>query len=138
MRRREASPDRLTALFRSRPEAASAAVELLVKDGAKRIVTNALGAAGSLSAVAALSELAHNSNLEEKLRVDAIVAFVQMQHPIVEAMRVLEDLMNDPDANIQSAARMMSGALSRAGRLDRAAQADAIDAFADRPVPERP
>jgi hypothetical protein len=125
---RKASPDRLIALFRSRPEAASVAVELLVRDGAKRIVTNALGAAGSLSAVAALSELAHNSNLDEKLRVDAIVAFVQMQHPIVEAMRVLEDLMNDPDANIQSAARMMSGALSRAGRLKRAAQADAIDA----------
>lgn len=125
---REASPDRLTALFRSRPEAASAAVELLVKDGAKRTVTNALGAAGSLSAVAALSELAHNSNLEEKLRVDAIVAFVEMQHPIVEAMRVLEDLMNDPDENIQAPACMMSGALSRAGRPGHAAEADAIDA----------
>jgi HEAT repeat protein len=125
---RDSAADRLTALFRRRPEAASAAVDLLVKGGAKRIVTNALGAAGSLSAVAALSELAHNSNLDEKLRVDAVLAFVQMQHPIVEAMRVVEDLMNDPNANIRSAARMMSGALSRAGRLEHMAEADAMDA----------
>lgn len=123
-----ASPDRLAALFRSRPEAASAAVNLLVKEGTKRNVTNALGAAGSLSAVSALNDLAHNAALDEKLRVDAIVAFVQMQHPMVEAMRVLEDLMNDPDANIRSAARMMSGALSRAGRIEHAPEADAVDA----------
>ncbi|MGA7342664.1 MAG: HEAT repeat domain-containing protein [Terracidiphilus sp.] len=123
-----ASPDRLAALFRCRPEAASAAVDLLVKEGATRKVTNALGAAGSLSAVSALNDLAHNAALDEKLRVDAIVAFVQMQHPMVEAMRVLEDLMNDPDANIQSAARMISGALSRAGRVEHAPEADAIDA----------
>jgi hypothetical protein len=124
----EASPDRLAALFRSRPEAASAAVDRLVKEGAKRSVTNTLGAVGSLSAVAALNDLAHNSALDEKLRVDAIVAFVQMQHPIVEAMRVLEDLMDDPDGNIQSSARMISGALARAGRTEHAAEADAIDA----------
>jgi len=123
-----ASSGRLAALFRSRPEAASAAVDLLVKAGAMRSVTNALGAAGSLSAVSALNDLVHNPALDEKLRVDAILAFVQMQHPMVEAMRVLEDSMNDPDANIRSAARMMSGALSRAGRTEHAAQADAIDA----------
>jgi hypothetical protein len=121
-------PDRLAALFRSRPEAASAAIDMLEKEGAKRSVTNALGAAGSLSSVAALSELAHNSNLDEKLRVDAILAFVQIQHPIAEAMGALEDLMNDPVEDIQSAARMMSGALARAGRTEHPAEAAAIDA----------
>jgi hypothetical protein len=123
-----ASPDRLAALFRSRPEAASEAADLLVQEGAKRSVTNALGAAGSLSAVSALNDLAHNPALDEKLRVDAILAFVQMQHPMVEAMLVLEDLMIDPDANIRSASRMMTGALSRAGRIEHAPEADAIDA----------
>jgi HEAT repeat protein len=123
-----ASPDRLAALFRSRPEAASAAADLLVQEGAKRSVTNALGAAGSLSAVAALNDLAHNSALDEQLRVDAIVAFVQIHYPIVEAMRALDDLTSDPDANIRSAARMMSGALSRAGRTEHPAEAGAIDA----------
>jgi hypothetical protein len=124
----EASPDRLAALFRSRPEAASETLDLLVKGGANRRVTNALGAAGTLAAVAALSNLAHNAALDEELRVDAIVAFLQMHHPIVEAMRALKDLMNDPDANILAAARMMSGALSRAGRMEHPAEADAIDA----------
>lgn len=125
---RDSAMDRLTALFRRRPEAASAAVDLVVKDGPRRSVINALGAAGSLSAVSALNDLAYNRALPENLRVDAILAFLQMQVPMAEAMRVPEDLMNDPNANIQSAARLMCGALSRAGRPAHATEADAIDA----------
>jgi HEAT repeat protein len=120
--------DRLAALFRSRPEAAGAAAELLIQHGSQRGVTNALGAAGSPTAVAALSSLAHNEALPEELRVDALVAFVQTQHPSLEAMRVPRDLMNDADAAIRSAARMMSGALSRAGRQEHGEESDAIDA----------
>ncbi len=90
-------------------------------------MTDALGAAGSLSAVAALNDLAHNTALDEKLRIDAILAFVQMQHPMMEAMHALDDSMNDPEANIRSAARMMSGARSRAGRADHPTEANAID-----------
>jgi hypothetical protein len=123
-----ARPDRLAALFRRRPEAASAAVAFLIENGPQRIVTNALGAAGSLSAVAALSELTHNAALPQNLRVSAIVAFVEMQHPMAEAMRVPGDLVNDSNMAVQSAARMISGALSRAGRTDHREEADAIDA----------
>jgi hypothetical protein len=119
--------DRLTALFRRRPDAPSAAVAILKKEGPRRSVTNALGAAGSPSAIAALNTLAHNSALSENLRVDAIIAFVQMPHPTVEAMRGPGDLMDDPNQSIQSAARMMSGALSHAGRQEHGAEADAID-----------
>jgi HEAT repeat protein len=122
-----AQPDRLAALFRRRPEAADAAAALLLQNGSQRIVTNALGAAGSLSAVAALSGLAQNATLPQNLRIDAIVAFVQMQHPIVEAMRVPGSLINDSNIAVRSAARMMSGALSRAGRPEHPAEADAID-----------
>ena len=120
--------DRLTALFRRRPEAAPAAVKTLLQNGPQRSVTNALGAAASPSAVAALNGMAHNPALSEMQRVDAIVAFVQMQHPTDKAMRVPVDLMNDPNATIRSAARLMSGALSRAGRAENAAEADEIDA----------
>jgi hypothetical protein len=62
-----AQPDRLAALFRRRPEAADAAAALLIKNGSQRIVTNALGAAGSLSAVAALSGLAQNATLPQRI-----------------------------------------------------------------------
>lgn len=120
--------DRLTALFRRRPEAAPAAVKMLLQNGPRRSVTNALGAAASPSAVTALNGMAHNPILAEMQRVDAIVAFVQMQHPTAEAMRVPFDLINDPNAGIRSAARMMSGTLSRAGRAENRAEADAIDA----------
>jgi HEAT repeat protein len=124
----DAQPDRLAALFRRRPEAADAAAALLIKNGPQKIVTNALGAAGSLSAVAALSGLAQNTALSQDLRVDAIVAFVQMQRPMVEAMHVPDDLVNDSNIAVRSAARMMSGAVSRAGRPEHPAEADAIDA----------
>jgi hypothetical protein len=123
-----ASPDHLTALFRRRPEAALAASALLINKGRQRAITNAMGAAGSPSAVAALSGMAHNSLLPEDLRVDAIVAFVEMQHPTAEAMRVPHDLLQDPSRAIQAAARMMSGALARAGRPEHEAEAEEIDA----------
>lgn len=123
-----ATPDRLTALFRSRPEAAATAVALLIKNGPQRGVTNALGAAGSSSAIAALAGLAHNPNVADTLRIDSIVAFVQLQYPSSEAMRVPNHLLHDSNAQVQTAARMISGALSRAGRPEHRVEADAIDA----------
>jgi hypothetical protein len=123
-----ASPDRLAALFRRRPEAASLAAAQLAGNGPQKRITNALGASGSPAAVAALDSLAHNAALPASLRSDSIVALVQMQHPSVEAMRIPLDLVRDPDAEIQSAARMMLGALARAGRTEHPAQAGEIDA----------
>jgi hypothetical protein len=120
--------DRLAALFRRHPEAASAAVALLSKKGAQRRLTNALGVAGSPPAITALATLARDHALPENLRVDAITAFVQMQHPTAEAMRVPASLISDPELAVQAAARMMSGALARAGRSAYPAEADAIDA----------
>ena len=119
--------DRLTALFRSRPDAAQDAVAFLIKNGSQRGVTNALGASGSPSAVAALSSLAHDTTLPDNLRVDAILGFVQMQHPSADAMLVPGDLIRDSNAAVQSAARMISGALSRAGRNEHPTEAGAID-----------
>ena len=80
------------------------------------------------SAVNALARVAHNRFVLQDLRVDAIVAFVQMQHPTADAMRVPGDLIHDSNPTIQSAARMMSGALARAGRPEHQTEADAIDA----------
>jgi hypothetical protein len=122
-----ASPDRLTALFRSRPDAAANALALLIKNGPNKTVTNALGAAGSLSASASLSELAHNASLPQDLRVDALLAFIQLQHPAPEIMRVPSDLLNDSNPALKSAARLISGALAHAGRPEHPAEADAID-----------
>lgn len=119
---------RLEALFRRRPEAASAAVALLAKDGAQKRITDALAEAGSPAALAALATIARNSLLDESLRVDAIVAFVQVQHPSLEAMHVPAGLMGDSNAAVQSAARLMSGTMARVGRAEYPADADAIDA----------
>ena len=119
--------DRLVALFRRRPEATAAAVALLSGKGAQKRVTDALAIAGSPSSVSALGKLARNAALPSNVRVDAVVAFVQMQHPTVEAMRVPGDLMDDSNSAVRSAARMMSGALARAGRPAHPAESDSID-----------
>jgi HEAT repeat protein len=66
--------------------------------------------------------------LTQDLRVDAIVAFVQMQHPTTEATRVPLKLITDSNPAVRSAARMMSGALARAARPEHAEEADSIDA----------
>jgi DNA-binding NarL/FixJ family response regulator len=52
-----------------------------------------------------------------------------MQHPMTKAMRVPGGLVNDSNAAIRSGARLTSGALSRAGRPEHPAEADAIEAF---------
>ena len=121
-------PDRLTALFRSRPDAAPEAETLLIKNGPRKTVTNALGASGSPSAVTVLSELAHNTTLPQELRVDAILAFVQMKHPTTTAMKIPSGMISDPNLAIRSAARMISGALARYGRAEHLAEAERIDA----------
>jgi HEAT repeat protein len=51
-----------------------------------------------------------------------------MQHPNPQAMRALIDLTNNSSFAIRSAARMISGALSRVGRHEHPAVAEAIDA----------
>jgi hypothetical protein len=123
-----ALPDRLAALFRRRPEAASVSVSLLLQKGAQRRVTNALGVAGSPAAIAALATLAGNREAAENLRVDSITAFVHLQHPSPEAMHVLESLLGDTNPAVQSAAGLLSGTLSHAGRSEYPLEADAIDA----------
>jgi len=119
--------DRLGALFRQRPEAAVAAAAVLKKNGPERRVTNALALAGSAQAVATLALLARDTSLPEKLRVDSVLAFLEIQHPDVEAMRVTAGLVRDSNPAVRAAARLMSGAMARAGRRSHAAEAQAID-----------
>lgn len=120
--------DRLGALFRRRPEAAQDAIGLLYKDGAQKRITNALGVAGTLDSVSALATLARNQSAPDNLRVDALIAFVQMQHPSAEAMRVPADLLDDLNPSVRSAARLMTGTLARAGRAQHSGEANAMDA----------
>lgn len=121
-------PDRLTALFRRRPEAAAAAESLLRQNGAQKRITNALGAAGSPSSVVALRNLAIDHAVASAVRIDAVLALLQMQHPTEDAMRVPLVLVDDRDPAVRSAARMAAGALARAGRSEHAAEAGRIDA----------
>lgn len=97
------------ALFRLRPEAAQDVVARLYKDGAQKRITNALGIADTFDSVSALATLARNESAPDNLRVDALIAFVQMQHPSAEGMRVPADLLQDSNPAVRSAARMMTG-----------------------------
>ena len=122
-----AAGERLAALFRERPAAVSSAVALLRKNGPRTAITDALGAAASPEAVAALGGLARDASLDRKLRIDAITAFVQVRRPALDAMRIPSALLDDPDGQVASAARLMSGALARAGREQHPEESDRID-----------
>jgi len=120
--------ERLAALFRQRPRAAAAALNLLRKSGAQEMITSALGAAGSLTATEALGSIAGDARLPCTLRIDALNALILVQHPSSEAMRIPKALLDDKDATVASAAAIASGALARAGRATQREEADAIDA----------
>lgn len=120
--------DRLAALFRRRPEAAQDAVARLYKDGSQKRITNALGIANTPDSVSALATLARNESAPDNLRVDALSAFVQMQHPSAEGMRVPTDLLQDSNPAVRSAARMMTGTLAHLGRAQHPGEANAMDA----------
>jgi hypothetical protein len=121
-------PERLTALFRQRPEAAAAGLALLRRNAPQKRIVNALGAAGSPAAIEALDTLARDRSLPLALRIDALTAFISMQHPSVEAMRGPAALLDDADVQIASTARLVSGGLARAGRKEHPDEADRIDA----------
>ena len=119
--------DRLAALFRRRPDAAAEAESLLRKNGAQKRITNALGAAASLSAIAALRNLTIDQTAPSAVRVDAVLALLQMQHPAADAMRIPLDLLDDRDSAVRTAALMTAGGLARTGRAEHPAEAAAID-----------
>lgn len=118
---------RLAALFRRRPESIPAALDLLRKNGEQKRITDALGAAHTPAAIEALSSLALGRTTQSPVRVDALTALVFVQHPRVETMRLPTSLFDDNDAQITSAARIIGGAVARAGRKEHPAEAEAID-----------
>jgi hypothetical protein len=123
-----ALPERLGALFRERPEAIQAAVDLLRKSGPQKRLTTALAASHSPAAIDSLSKLARDQMAPAPVREDALTALVRLQHPDAAVMHTGLALMDDTDAQVASAARLASGALSRAGRAENPAEADALDA----------
>jgi hypothetical protein len=120
--------DRLAALFRRRPEALAAALVRLRNNGAQKRITDALGAAGSPAAIGVLGTVAKDGSLPPSLRIDALTALMLVKNPTPEAMRTPAFLLDDRDTRVASAARMMSGALARAGRAIHQPDADAVDA----------
>jgi HEAT repeat protein len=120
--------ERLAALFRSRPEASAAALQVLRKGGARKSITDALGTAGSPPAIEALGSLARDQKMPIALRRDALNALVLNQHPSPEATRIPVALLDDSDADVRSTARLISGAVARAGRVAWPGEAEAVDA----------
>jgi hypothetical protein len=120
--------ERLAALFRARPEAIPAALDLLRKGSPNKQLTTALASSRSPAALEGLSKLARDGKAPAPVREDALTALVRLQHPDAAAMRTPLVLLDDPDPRIASAARLVSGALSRAGRAENPEEADAIDA----------
>ena len=119
--------DRLAALFRRRPEALAAALAVLRTSGAQKRITDALAAAGSPAAIEFLGTVASDTRLPPPLRIDALTALMVVRNPTPATMQIPASLLDDRNPRVASAARMMSGALARAGRAIHRPEADAID-----------
>ena len=117
---------RLAALFRRRPEAIQAALNLLRTNGTQKRITSALASAGSSAAIDALGKIAYDPAAHDELRIDALTALVLIEHPRAQAMYLPLALLDSHD-RIASAARMVAGALARAGRTEHPTDADSID-----------
>jgi hypothetical protein len=120
--------ERLAAMFRRRPETIRVALAMLRRRGPQQRITYALGAAPSSGGIEALARLARDQGIPTPLRIDALSALVLVQHPSLKAMRIPFALLDDPDAQVASAARIMAGTVAHAGRKDHRLQADALDA----------
>jgi hypothetical protein len=118
----------LPALFRQRPAAVDAALARTGEPDGAKLILEALGAAGTPASVGALGRIARDRARPVAARVDALGALVHVQRPSVDAMRIPLELVDDADPAIRRAARLMTGALARAGRGDHPAEADALDA----------
>lgn len=118
---------RLEALFRRRPESITLAVARVRASNGMRLVTNALGAANTAPAVAALDGLARDHGAPAPMRVDALSGMALCQRPTPEAMRAPLALLDDQEATVRNAARLVAGALARAGRSAHPDEATEID-----------
>jgi hypothetical protein len=121
-------PDRLAALFRRRPEAVAAALTLLRKGDPQNQIIRALASAATGPSIQGLASLAHDRTAPSPLRHDAVTALVFIRHPSREAMHIPLSLLDDSDLGVESAARIVGGAMARAGRIEHPAEADMIDA----------
>lgn len=120
-------PDRLAALFRRRPEAASDALAMLQSRGPLTRLTDALGRSSAPAAVKTLGVLARDESRPVRLRVDALIGLAMGEHASLEAMKLAAGLLDDTDRSVAAAACMVAGALARSGRTEHPRDADALD-----------
>ena len=105
--------DRLAALFRRRSEATMHS-RCCVREGLRNELPTRsvppvhLGGRGA-------RQCRGRSHHGPPLRINALTAFILMQHPSLKAMQLPAALLDDSDKRIASAARITSGSLAPAG-----------------------
>src|SRR5262249_54989182 len=82
---------------------------------------------GTPQVIDALSRLAHDTAAPEAARLEALAAFVLVHDPSVVAMHAPSDLLDEGQAAIRRAARLVSGGLAHAGRRAPPSAAAALD-----------
>jgi hypothetical protein len=107
---------RLAAVLRQHPEEIPEAVTFLRTSAAGRVVSDALGSAGTPAAQAALCRLAHEATAPARVRGDALTSLVLVKRPTAQTMASLIDLLDAPEPEVRRAALLIQGALARAGR----------------------
>jgi hypothetical protein len=126
-RNERGAADRLAAAFRRRPESVPLAAARLTGGPGSRTIASGLARAGTPAATRALAGLADDASRLPASRVGALVALAGLRQPAIDAMRIPVALIDDRNPDVREAARLASGALARAGRLEHPAESDAIE-----------
>jgi hypothetical protein len=123
--------EQLEAWLRRRPEGLAtvvAAIRATPPGPASKLLTAAMGRAGTPAAQAAVVELARDATLPAALRSDAIVGLMFVKAPQAATLEAAAALGKDGDVIVRRAALFAGGSLARSARAKDAASADKLDA----------
>jgi hypothetical protein len=126
-RNERGAADRLAAAFRRRPESVPLAATRFTAGPGSQAIASGLARAGTRAATRALAGLAGDASRPPASRVGALVAIAGLRQPEVDAMRIPAPLIDDPNPDVREAARLATGALAHAGRLEHPAESDALE-----------
>jgi HEAT repeat protein len=120
-------PARMEAVLRRDDASVRAASAFVHGDRATKVVIDALAAAGTPAAQAALCDLARDVHLPTHVRAEAVASLGLVKRPTAPTMTEVADLIRARDQNLTAPALFLAGSVARAGRAEHPAQAAAIE-----------
>jgi hypothetical protein len=120
-------PARLEAVLQRDDASVGPAVTFIHAGKATRLIIDALAAAGTPAAQAALCGLARDARLPTPVRAEAVASLGLVKRPTPSTMTEVGALVRTGDPDLSAPALFLAGSVARAGRAEQPSQAVAIE-----------